>query len=362
MSSPFASSPSFWLRNCGLRNFRRFPTMDLEFERDVTVLVGSNAGGKTAILDALAIVLSAYVGAFDTGRRFGFQRTDAHVKTVGRARTQEQQFPVVAEVLMDINDEPTWARRELRGAASRTTSGEAHELRHLAKTLQHEVRAGATDSPSDRVLRHRAGCKNCQKVGRFRDHGSRATQCLDPAPTYPRGMATWIRWAYLTRLQKPSQGSEETSVLALAVLENLAIVASRVLRIRVKSRSRRWNARKFATTSKTTRSLRIAFGARATGEIASDVLERRSIRWSRGRLGARTAILNPHLGSDAHAQTPGVVLIDEVDLHLHPRWQQQVLLQTRDAFPRVQFIVTTHSPQVLSTVEGRSIRQPGSSQ
>lgn len=55
-------------------------------------------------------------------------------------------------------------------------------------------------------------------------------------------------------------------------------------------------------------------------------------------------------------QTPGIVLIDEVDLHLHPAWQQRILSGLREAFPLVQFIVSTHSPQVLSTVDSSQIR------
>jgi hypothetical protein len=64
----------------------------------------------------------------------------------------------------------------------------------------------------------------------------------------------------------------------------------------------------------------------------------------------RAATLNPHLGPDAALKTPGVVLIDELDLHLHPAWQRRVVGDLRRAFPRVQFIATTHSPQVLSSV------------
>lgn len=56
------------------------------------------------------------------------------------------------------------------------------------------------------------------------------------------------------------------------------------------------------------------------------------------------------MNKDAPQQTEGIVLIDEVDVHLHPKWQQTILSQLRDAFPCIQFIVTTHSPQVLSTV------------
>lgn len=70
----------------------------------------------------------------------------------------------------------------------------------------------------------------------------------------------------------------------------------------------------------------------------------------------RATKLNPQLGSDAARKTPGIVLIDEVDMHLHPSWQQVVLQGLLSAFPCMQFIVTTHSPQVLSTVPAQSIR------
>lgn len=52
-----------------------------------------------------------------------------------------------------------------------------------------------------------------------------------------------------------------------------------------------------------------------------------------------------------------IVLIDEVDLRLHPRWQQVVLLQLQNIFSSTQFIVTTHSPQVLTSVEATCIRK-----
>ncbi|MCS5713519.1 AAA family ATPase [Herbiconiux sp. CPCC 205716] len=72
---------------------------------------------------------------------------------------------------------------------------------------------------------------------------------------------------------------------------------------------------------------------------------------------SRIARANPGIGAhDLLQAAPGVVLIDEIDLHLHPLWQQRILPQLRKTFPRVQFIVTTHSPQVLSTVEAESIR------
>ena len=70
----------------------------------------------------------------------------------------------------------------------------------------------------------------------------------------------------------------------------------------------------------------------------------------------RCCILNSHLGENAAKETEGIVLIDEVDMHLHPAWQQTILQDLKIAFPKLQFIVTTHSPQVLSTIRKEHIR------
>ena len=70
----------------------------------------------------------------------------------------------------------------------------------------------------------------------------------------------------------------------------------------------------------------------------------------------RAVMLNEFDGADAPARVEGVVLIDELDLHLHPRWQRVALSSLRDVFPRLQFIISTHSPQVLSSAENRHAR------
>lgn len=65
-----------------------------------------------------------------------------------------------------------------------------------------------------------------------------------------------------------------------------------------------------------------------------------------GDIARRLAILNPSLDNPLHGE--GVVLIDEVDLHLHPKWQQNLIDKLIKTFPNVQFIVTTHSPHIVS--------------
>lgn len=70
-------------------------------------------------------------------------------------------------------------------------------------------------------------------------------------------------------------------------------------------------------------------------------------------LARRMVLANPHLEI---RECPALVLIDEVDLHLHPSWQQTVVPALLDAFPAAQFVISTHSDQVLSSVERESIR------
>lgn len=69
----------------------------------------------------------------------------------------------------------------------------------------------------------------------------------------------------------------------------------------------------------------------------------------------RMCLLNPQLGQDVSLKTPGVVLIDELDMHLHPRWQRILTGGLKRAFPQVQFIVSSHSPQVLGELHPEEI-------
>lgn len=66
----------------------------------------------------------------------------------------------------------------------------------------------------------------------------------------------------------------------------------------------------------------------------------------------RISLLNPHLNGDAREKTSGVVLIDEIDLHLHPKWQKNLLPNLVKLFPKIQFILTTHSPFIIQSLEG----------
>lgn len=70
-------------------------------------------------------------------------------------------------------------------------------------------------------------------------------------------------------------------------------------------------------------------------------------------IAVRCTLLNPHLNGSACRDTPGVVLIDEIDLHLHPRWQRRVVDDLHSAFPSIQFVATSHSPFIIQSMADR---------
>ncbi len=85
-------------------------------------------------------------------------------------------------------------------------------------------------------------------------------------------------------------------------------------------------------------------------ELAYNVYVARDLHRMAGDIAQKAATLNPSLGADALRETPGVVLIDELDLHLHPVWQRRVIEDLRTTFPRIQFFASTHSPFLIQSL------------
>jgi predicted ATP-binding protein involved in virulence len=75
-----------------------------------------------------------------------------------------------------------------------------------------------------------------------------------------------------------------------------------------------------------------------------------------GDIAWKAAQLNPQLGARALTETPGIVLIDELDMHLHPEWQRMIVRKLQAIFPEIQFICATHSPQIVGEVPAVEVR------
>lgn len=68
-------------------------------------------------------------------------------------------------------------------------------------------------------------------------------------------------------------------------------------------------------------------------------------------IATKMCILNPYLGEETLKRTPGVVVIDELDLSLHPTWQKRIVRILKELFPKIQFICATHSPFIIQSLE-----------
>ncbi len=69
----------------------------------------------------------------------------------------------------------------------------------------------------------------------------------------------------------------------------------------------------------------------------------------------RMCLLNPQLGDAVLAQTPGIVVIDELDMHLHPAWQRRLPGVLKKTFPKVPFIAASHSPQIIGELAASEV-------
>lgn len=70
-----------------------------------------------------------------------------------------------------------------------------------------------------------------------------------------------------------------------------------------------------------------------------------------GDIAHRCARLNPDLNENILTETEGIVIIDEIDLHVHPNWQRNIVGNLKKTFPKIQFIVTTHSPFIVQSLK-----------
>lgn len=61
--------------------------------------------------------------------------------------------------------------------------------------------------------------------------------------------------------------------------------------------------------------------------------------------------MNPHFKAEANLKSKGIALIDELDLHLHPKWQKTIVKQLKNTFPNIQFVTTTHSPFIIQETD-----------
>jgi predicted ATP-binding protein involved in virulence len=331
------------IKTLHLRDFRCFADLEMDFHEHLTVLVAPNGQGKTAILEAISIALGTFVGAFDLGKAKHIERTDARYGS--RTGLQaEQRYPVLIAADLQLSDGRLISiRRELSGPKNKSTIKEAAALTQYGKELQKQIRQEAPAilpvvayySTGRLWKTHNLSTSKLLTASRSLGY----EDCLSSASSFAQ-VQVWIAKATLAQLQMP-QNHLGQSLKMIQEAVNQAL------------HSEGWQNfhynlghEELVMQKGEQEILPVSLLSDGTRTMISLIAD----------LAFRCVCLNGLSGLDSPLNSPGIVMIDEIDLHLHPRWQQRVLHSLRQAFPKIQFIVTTHSPQVLSTVDRTAIR------
>jgi len=326
------------IRAIHLENFRCFEVLDVAFESDVTVLIAENGGGKTAVLTAVAMGLALLQPKYPKELELDVSRDARQVPGAGGRREPTGVCTIRWSAAVATSEEVRW-----QISASPTSNRRDQDSDQVSAAIE------AARQPGERwPLLAYYGTGRFLAEGRTgrepatdsQDRWEAYSGCLDPLAT-DGPLLDWLKAETFGDLVRQGRGETERR-LAVGVLEAIARSTPGIEEL--------WYDPAIASPV-----ARFDTGRQAPWRELSDGFH---VYMSLiGDIARRAVILNEHDGARAPLLVEGVVLIDEVDLHLHPRWQRVVLGGLRTAFPKLQFIVTTHSPQVLSSAENRQVRR-----
>lgn len=356
--------PPTFLERIELSNYRCFAHLAVPMHPQLTVLIARNGSGKTSVMDAIAIAFGTFVGSFLAGTRIGANQRDVRLRlTNPKLREMEPQYPLNITAVGTVNARPVKWSRAVNSPKSGTTIKDAKALTVIGEGLQRAVTAKEpvvlpvlAYYGTGRLWKQKKVTEKKVFASEFHSRTSGYQDCLDPASSY-KFFLDWFRYAanadaeVLNRQREQNVPPSEVVDSAYAGL--IAAVRGAVDEC---LKSSGWQNLRFSFTHQSVVMEHPDHGILEVGQLSDGV---RNMIALVADVAYRMVRLNSHFGAEAAKRTPGIVMIDEVDMHLHPEWQQQVLASLRRAFPAIQLIVTTHSPQVLSTVRKEHIRVLG---
>lgn len=306
------------VRELTVTNFRGFAgERRFQLSDRFTVIAGINGRGKSSLLDGLALLLARLLRALSlsAGRGRTISANDVHAGQAKAALAMQVSCAGIP-VKYDVAFSPTSQRVRARGLPSavreqiRKNYGDPTREDDQAPVAVYFTtdRAGyrlprtlPTDLPTGQRLAH---------------HGALSNRMVD----YRDFMARYRLWVR----QQSAELAAFNRVLS-EFLDGFAEVAVEEdpLRLTVKKAGARISLQQLSD------------GERAFIALLGDLVR-------------RLALANPELQDPLAGH--GVVLIDELELHLHPRWQREVVEKLRTSFPNIQFIATTHSPFIIQSL------------
>lgn len=391
-----------------LKNFRGIHDLELHFHSRVNVLVGVNGSGKSSILDALGIMLSRVVSLLRSGKNSG-----RNIATLDISSGMSDSALKAA-----MTDEGGQCHGTYSWALSAALPGSPKKTKKSDVSKKTEVSEKLDDSEKKDVSHSEMDIKILTSMLRQKIEDSNE-QCSVPviiyyqtnrvALNFPKYISTNREFSLMSVYQDSLTSRADYKVL-LEWFRERENAEDRAFRKAVTARAH--SAMKKAKSSQKSSqkaSKKIPASNREIPNLENVEQEFNSVKekiqdyqldavrnaWSRfmpefshftieinplrleatkngipfrisqlsdgeksllamvGDIARRLAIANPTLKDPL--QGTGVVLIDEIDLHLHPKWQRMIIPRLAEVFPSCQFIVATHSPQILGHVRANSI-------
>ncbi len=348
----------FNIQEISLFNYRRFENKKFALNPRMNVFAGKNGSGKTTVLEAVNVMLGAYLAAYRVyvPSRFVYniKSTDARQKaqlsedsTIFTTGTISQ-YPcrISCKAKWDNQDEPIEFQRVILKEDARTKFGGSNPMQPTVIAWEEEI--SKADHSDNKVVLPlvlylssarlwKDGNKKSVKKGVF-SRTDAYSHCLDAQ----HGLD--IAFRYIDTLK--AVAVEENGGKLFPAYEAILKAVNEAFREELHSGEEIIFSTKFEDDMI---ALKTAEGAILPFQMLSDGY--RNVIKIILDIATRMCILNPYLKGDALKKTPGIVLIDEVDLSLHPTWQKRIIGILKEQFPRIQFICATHSPFIIQSLE-----------
>ncbi|WP_198375106.1 AAA family ATPase [Neoroseomonas rubea] len=325
-----------------VKNFRAIRDLELPLDRSLTVLHGNNAQGKTSVLSAIALGLSRIPKLLGAPKSNTFNAADVRMGSHSTEVTLKSTSGMKWTTKELSNDFPKYVRSLDNSRSS------DKDLQIWIKAISKEIDEGVTvDLPviafydTERAVfglpqRRRDFVEKFNRLDAYKDSLA--------AKSSFKSLFEWFYAKESDELRLRRDGPDKKAILPELRAVRLAIegMMPDIHDPHIETNPLRFVVRMGDAGKKGTRLAldQLSGGYRIMLAVASD-------------LARRMALANPHLPDPLASEA--IVLIDEVELHLHPDWQQRVLIDLNRTFPNTQFIVSTHSPQVLTTVRPEQI-------
>ncbi len=322
-----------------LKNFRNVAEASYELNPHFTVVIGINGKGKSTILHALRVVCGTYLLSIPEVKSRHID--DDEIRFLSHGTFLSPQTPVVVEAKGSFRNEleqVTWRRRIPEGKNYTTSSSEdVGKVRDLGKSKFDKMRAGSDDLDLPVIAffgtsrLHGAARDRISRIGRqiFKEGYYRWNEMRSSVYGYDSWLTTYPALLSEGKEYPESKKAFWDALLKAAPFIKKADFIGTELWIKVE------------IEDYISEYLPIHLHSDGVKSFTEMVAE----------LAYRCIVLNGNKREGAVIDTQGIVLIDELDQHLHPNWQRRVVGDLKNAFPNLQFVATTHSPFIVQSLK-----------